>query len=132
MVFIGDGNGSRSLVSWQLRRVRRVVKSTLAAEALALLDAAQAGVLMAHMLAEVLSSVRPIVRCYVDNRSLVESLYSTKSVDDKHLRIDMAVLRDMIHQGELQDVTWVQSAKQLANALTKSGASTAQLVEAMQ
>lgn len=132
LVFIGDGNGSRSLVSWQSRRVRRVVKSTLAAEALALLDAAQAGVLMAHMLAEVLSSVRPIVRCYVDNRSLVESLYSTKSVDDKHLRIDMAVLRDMIHQGELQDVTWVQSAKQLANALTKSGASTAQLVEAMQ
>lgn len=58
--------------------------------------------------------------CFVDNKSLVESLYSTRNVDDKHLRINIAVLRDMI---EKRDITlcWVQSAKPLANALTTRG-----------
>ena len=122
----------RSLVSWQSRRVRRVVKSTLAAEALALLDAAQAGVLIGHTIAKILSlATSPIVNCFVDNKSLVDALYSTKNVEDKHLRIDIAVLKDMISQKYLNEVSWVESAQQLANALTKAGCSTAQLIAAI-
>ena len=132
LIFVSDEQNNRSLVSWQSRRVRRVVKSTLAAEALALLDAAQAGVLMAHMISEILSLENsPIVNCYVDNRSLVESLHSTKSVDDKHLRIDVAVLKDMMHQKKINAVVWVDSFNQLANVLTKAGCSAAQLIAAI-
>ena len=130
LIFVSDG-ATRNLVSWQSRRVRRVVKSTLAAEALALLDAAQAGVMFSHMMSELLMTPRPLVKCCVDNRSLVDALYSTKAVEDKHLRIDVAVLRDMINRGDLSEVSWVQSSRQLANALTKAGASTTQLVAAM-
>ena len=111
--------------------MRRVVKSTLAAEALALLDAAKAGVMFAHMMAELLAQPPPLVKCYVDNRSLVDAVHSTKAVEDKHLRIDVAVLRDMLHRGDVSEVSWVQSSRQLANALTKAGASTSQLVSAM-
>ena len=130
LIFVGDGSVS-NMISWQSRRIRRVVKSTLAAEALALLDAAQAGVYFAHMVAELLRAPRPLVKCFVDNRSLVDAVYSTKSVEDKHLRVDVAVLRDMVNRGDLSEVSWVQSSHQLANALTKAGASTTQLVAAM-
>ena len=62
------------------------------------------------------------MKCFVDNKSLVEAAYSSKLVEDKHLRIDLAVLRDMLHRRELTSVAWVQSARQLADVLTKRGA----------
>ena len=133
IVFIVDGKGSRYAVTWQSRKVRRVVKSTLAAETLALLDAAEAGVYICTLLAEMLrvpSSQFP-VKCFVDNRSLVDALYSTKLVQDKHLRINIAVLRDMISKTDVHSVEWVQSTKQIANALTKRGASLDLLVDSV-
>ena len=130
LVFLSDDNGGRSLVSWQSKRIRRVVKSTLAAECLALLDAAQAGVYLRHMIKEILG-VQPVIKCYVDNRSLVEAVYSTKAVEDKHLRIDVAALKDLLETRDVASVSWVQSAKQLANVLTKRGASTQTLVSAV-
>ena len=87
----------------------------------------------AHVLAEVLLlKHRPPVKCYVDNKSLVEALHSTKSVEDKHLRIDVAVLRDMMQRKDISEVSWIQAAKQLANPLTKAGASTRELLAAVQ
>lgn len=71
------------------------------------------------------------VRCFVDNRSLVDSLYSTKAVDDKYLRINIAVLRDLLDKNELHNVTWVPSSQQLANVLTKRGASNTALLAAI-
>ena len=124
VIFISDTDGNRCPVSWQSKRVRRVVKSTLAAETLAALDAAQAGVYISTLLAEVLNMTSTTfpVKCYVDNRSLVESLHSTKSVEDKHLRINMSVLRDMLSTRSLSTVSWVKTSHQLANVLTKQGA----------
>lgn len=133
LVFLVDHRGVRSVVSWQSRKVRRVVKSTLAAETLALLDGAEASILISNLVAELLAlgNNQPIVKCYVDNKSLVEAVYSTKAIEDKHLRINMAVLRDMLARGDLHSVEWVQSSCQLADALTKRGASVSSLIAAI-
>ena len=53
IIFLSDPDGSRCPLSWQSRKVCRVVKSTLAAETLALLDAAEAGVYLANLITEV-------------------------------------------------------------------------------
>ena len=132
VIFLVDSHGMRCPLSWQSKKVRRVVKSTLAAETLALLDAAEEGIYIANLLSEIVGLVSPpIVKCFVDNRSLVESLYSTKRVEDKLLRIHMAVLNDLLERKELASVTWVQSARQIANALTKRGASVNLLLSAI-
>ena len=132
VIFLADSNGKKCPLTWQSKKVRRVVKSTLAAETLSLLDAAEAGIYMANLIGEVLNlDSLPLVKCYVDNKSLVDSLYSTKQVDDKHLRINLAVLGDMLERGELSSVTWVQSARQLANVFTKRGASAEPLLSAV-
>ena len=43
------------------------------------------------------------IMCCVYNKSLVKALYLTKSVEDRRLRIDIAVLKDI--QGELEPVS---------------------------
>ena len=133
IVFVVDSNGKRCAITWQSKRVRRVVKSTLAAEALALLDCAEAGVYVAKLLADTLNVTIAAfpVKCFVDNKSLVDALYSTKAVEDKYLRINIAVLRDMLSQQDLHSVSWLRSSRQLANVLTKRGASSASLVAAI-
>ena len=132
IIFISDGNGHSCPVAWQSKKIRRVVKSTLAAETLALLEAAEAGVYLATLFKQILNlSDGPIVKCFVDNKSLVDSLNSTTTVEDKLLRINMAVLKDMLHRRDLHSVTWVRTAHQLANALTKKGACPLKLIEAI-
>lgn len=63
----------------------------------------------------------------MDNKSLVDALHSCKNVDDRRLRIDIAVLRDMLERGEIGEVSWVDTSQQLADCLTKKGASTERL-----
>ena len=57
----------------------------------------------------------------MDNKSVVESVYSTKLVDDKRLRID--ILTESVERGEVKKILWCSGKTQLANCLTKAGAS---------
>ena len=53
---------------------------------------------------------------------MVKALASDKFVDDKYLRINMASLKDVVlHEGV--SIQWVESSQQVANSLTKQGAS---------
>ena len=131
VVFLRDSLGRRCPLLWQTRKIRRVVKSTLSAETMALLDCAEAAVYIAHVLSEVSGCPSLPIYCAVDNRSLVDSLYSTNQIEDKRLRIDLAVLRDMLEKKEIHKVAWVASSQQLADCLTKRGASAVQLRQAM-
>ena len=69
------------------------------------------------------------IHCFVDNKSLVDTLYSSHKVEEKRLRVDMAVFQDMMGRGEVSSVSWVDTEGQLANCLTKRGASAVRLME---
>ena len=64
---------------------------------------------------------------FVDNKSLVEAIYSTKLVSDKSLRIDIGAIKQML-KSNIEQVKWVPGDSQLANCLTKKGASGEQLL----
>ena len=130
MILLVDSHGVKCLLAWQSKKVRRVVKSTLAAEALALLDVAEAGVYLATLLTEI-TGLEPVVKCFVDNKSLVENLYSTKLIEDKLIRSHMSVLKNLLERQEVASVTWVRAARQIADALTKRGASVDLLLSAI-
>lgn len=78
--------------------VRRVVESTTPAAETRALTSEEAGVYTAKLLSDALNvPIKNIIfRYLVDNKSFVDSLYSTKRVVDKHLRISIAVLRDIL------------------------------------
>ena len=70
-----------------------MANSPLNAEAIAFLDAAQAIGYLAHMVVELLSTLRPFIKCFVDKRWLVDAMYSLKSVEVKHFCVEVAVHR---------------------------------------
>ena len=124
IIFLMDSSGKRCPIFWQTRKLRRVVKSTLAAETMALLEGAEASVYIAKIIGSIILKPGLKVNCYVDNKSLVDALSSTKRVEDRRLRIDLAVLEDMLAKKEISCVLWIPSRQQLADCLTKRGVST--------
>ena len=131
VILLRDGKGKQCPILWQTRKIRRVVKSTLAAETLALLDCAEEANHLATLIARLLGTQKPPVHCYVDNKSLVDALYSFKLVDGKRLRVEVAALQEMLERRELSKVSWIPTNLQLANCLTKTGASSKELLEAI-
>lgn len=70
------------------------------------------------------------ITAFVDNKSVVEALKSTKMVDDKRLRIDIAAIKEIKNNNVL--VKWIPGKVQLANCLTKRGADGMQLLNILQ
>ena len=132
IIFLRDSCGARCPIYWRTRKIPRVVKSTLSAETLALLDCAEAAVYIASILAELTpGKARVKIHCYTDNKSLLDSLHSSKRVEDRRLRLDLAVIQDMLDNEEITSVSWVATSMQLADCLTKRGASTLSLRDAI-
>ena len=105
MVFLSVGENVCPL-SWISNKVRRKVSSTLSAETLALNDALDDAVYLKCLISEIYhDNVReskiPIL-AYTDNKSLAESLRSTKQVQEKRLRIDIAEVQRMLESEESQ------------------------------
>ena len=73
----------------------------------------------------------PVVHCYTDNACLCETLWSTKVISDKGLRVDVARLWEMVSRNEIR-VSLIEGGKQLADSLIKCRASTKKLLEVLQ
>ncbi len=135
LIFLCGENKKYALISWQSKKVKRVVKSTIAAETLALQEAAEASILIRHVICELFgyrveSTTLPI-ECVIDNKSLYDSLHSTKTVSDKRLKVDICHLRDMVKNEEIHEIQWKENKKQLADVLTKFGASSEKLLKVL-
>jgi len=130
LVFI-EGNGRLSPMVWRSKKLDRVTKSPLASEAMAFAEAADAGYLVAEMIKEVHGTTRKvIVNCYSDSKSLKDHLESSNIISDLRLRVDMARLQEMVELEEI-NVIWVKGKEQLADSLTKYGASAAMLMKVL-
>ena len=70
------------VITWSSKRIKRVVKSTLAAETLALIEGIDAGLFLNEVLFFLNSSKIPIY-ALVDTKQLIDASRSTKSVSEK-------------------------------------------------
>ena len=130
IVFLA-GNNSVAPIMWQSKKQSRVTKSPLASETLALADLADAGYLVANIVQEIFGiRNRPNVICRTDSRSLTQHLETSHVIADSRLRVDVARLREMIEMKEIT-VEWICKEKQLADPMTKEGASSARLLEVL-
>ena len=126
-IFLRGENGKINPVTWQSKRIRRVARSTLASEALALVDGVDCIISIAMLFNEILydkCSTNGIpIKCYIDNNDLYQAIYSNKQVSEKRLRTELNCLKQQLQRGELTAVQWIPTNEQIANVLTKHGAS---------
>ena len=115
------------LLDWQSKRMGRVVKSTFSAELTAAIDGIGAATVTHKMLLELTAVYIPLC-VYVDNKSLVEAVYSTKAPQNKRLRFDITFLRATIDRKEVSFIPWIQSEWQSADCLTKTCQKSADLL----
>jgi hypothetical protein len=82
VILLTDGERCCPLV-WHSRRVKRVVKSTLAAETLSLVEGCENAIMLSSLIAEVINgdskSTVPIT-CLTDNKSLYETAQTTHTL----------------------------------------------------
>ena len=131
IVFICDKCGNCAPVSWASKKLKRVVRSTLAAETLAAIEALDSAYLVAKLLSEFLSEKNTReIDIFTDNKSLYDAVGTSNLVVEKRLRVDIAALREMLEKDNV-NFKWVESSHQLADALTKKGASKRNLLDVL-
>ena len=125
IVFLVEENRNAVPVSWRSRKVKRVVKTTLNAETLALDESAIQSFCLKQVLAEIINLFAEELSIIIstDNQSLFESPYSAKIVDDKCLLLDISSLREKLENNDISKISWVDK-HQIADCLTKCGAPT--------
>ena len=114
-------------LTWQSRKLRRVVKSKLTAKTLALQEVIEVAFMIKCILLEILNlnvknQILPI-KCITDSKSLHDVVYSSNNSTEKRLRIELCSIQESLEKGEIQCRKWVNSKDQLADCLIKEGAS---------
>ena len=117
-------------ITWTSKKARRIARSTLAAETLSAVEAADSAVFLKKALEEILITELPTVTVFVDNKSLYDAVRSTSLLAEKRLLIEMADLREMQEKRAI-NVQWVSSPNQLADVLTKAGANRQKLIDVL-
>ena len=134
---IGDGPVASHTLLWESSSAKRVVRSTLAAEAYAASEAAEALAWLRALYKELDAGhfeahdgARP-AHLMTDARSLLDAVASDVGrTRDRRLRIVLAALREAMDDEQI-NMTWVDTACQLADVLTKDGIERAPMISAM-
>ena len=124
VIFLVFSNNNCCLLTWHSNKIKRVVRSTLGAETLSLCDGLEDAIQHRALLKELLNVNNfdlPIL-AFVDNKNLVESIYSTSLVENKRLRMDLGVIKETVKTKIVKSVSRCPGSIQIANPLTKRGA----------
>ena len=127
VIFLIDQSGRQAVISWQSRRIRRQATSSLAAECIAAVEVAEACIHLRTLLSNLLpiqcgKQESPIL-ILTDNKSLVDNAHSSTPAKNKRLQIEMGVIREMLQRKEISELRWIPDKLNIANPLTKEGAS---------
>ena len=117
IVFIEELDGIYMPLSWQSRKLRRVVKSTLTAEALALQEFIEVAFMIKYILLEILDlnvekQILPI-KCITDSKCLHDAVYSSNNPTEKRLKTELCLIRESLEKGEIKCIKWFNSKNQL-------------------
>ena len=117
-----------NLIHWRSQRIKRVCRSTFAAETLSAIDAIDQGIYLRDMLVGWLNldklddDGRPTIplQLYSDCNSLCETLEMVEpKATEKRLRLDLTSMKENLDNGTLSAFTWLDTRIQVADALTK-------------
>ena len=132
IVFLCDKYDRCAPISWGSTRIKRIVRSTLAAETLILNDGCDEALYTADLLESIQPGQEKVkIIAITDNKSAVEAIKSSTQVSDRNLRVGIAHLREY-HETTKIKIHHVQGQLQLADVFTKRGVSNQLLLSVLQ
>ena len=134
VILIKNKSGNCAPISWRSGKIRRIVDSTLECECLALVDGLKQAVYVREIIEEIfnLDAKSVNVQAVVDNKSTVQAIHSTAPVEDKKLRRDISIIKQMLNEKDISSVSWCPGKEQLADCMTKRTAPTFNLLSVFQ
>ena len=129
IISLEDGTGKRAPIFWKSRKARRVARSTIEAETLSMIEGVEAAMYLQEVLKELWRRNKVPIKIRTDSKTLEKTLKTTYGVESRRLRIDLAVLREMLMKKEIDEVEWVGTKEQIADVLTKKGVKETNILE---
>ena len=116
--------GKACVLTWKAKKLKRVVSSSTAAEALAANDTLDEMVYVKSLLGEILGSDFPEIplSLHTDCANLHDSVMRSTLADSPRLRTDVIQLQESLASGELKKFEKVAGKNMIADCLTKIGA----------
>ena len=95
IVSIKDDEGNSYPVMWKPKVAKRITRSTLDAETLAMEEGLENGIWIERIWGEIYGKKLEVIG-YTDSKNLEEAVKSLKGVENKRTRIEIAYLKEMI------------------------------------
>ena len=114
LVFLVDENSKFNLISWQSKRIKRAVCSSLAAETLALSDGVDHAIYLSVLFKELYPKFKTTdiaIEIFTNNKLLHDAIHSEKIVTEKPLLIDIRELKELINHNRVINILWTKSEK---------------------
>ena len=84
------------------------MRSTLVVETLAMEEALEECFIIRSILLEIYNrdakSELPLIHCYTDSKSPLESVHSTKNLKEKRIKVDVCIIREMLEKKEIESI----------------------------
>ena len=138
LVFLSDGyipnkQTKCCILQWKSCKVKRVVTSTYDAETIALELGLEEALIIKDQIMKMTGFGEELIKveAFVDCRDTFEAIMSNKQFPkgSRLAIIEVAKIKEMLDQKKVDRISWVDTAHQLADVLTKKGVDVEPLVE---
>ena len=130
---VNTKNGRSAVLEWKSNKLKRKVLSTLGAETQALSVGLDAALGVKTQIKEMTNGrIDLVIRAITDNKSARDAIYSESVVEERMLRPEIAIIKDMIEEERVLEVRWIEGKDMLADLLTKKGVKSDPLIDVIQ
>ena len=133
-LFLVNAKGDSSPLNWKSKTIQQVCKSVKTAETRSLELGCEDSIFISRMFHEICSGEiggQIDVNMKIDSRTLLDSLISTKQVEEKTMRHIVAWMKQQLEAKTVTKVDWVCSEDMLADVFTKTNVKTDDIIEAV-
>ena len=133
LVMIRGGNSVAPILWWS-NKIKRVCRSAMEAETMALNTGVDQAIYVKQVLEELLGRPEDSIplRPAVDNQDCQAMVHANVAAKERRLRAEVSRIREALRRGNISEIILVKGPKQLANALTKRTADPSEILQILQ
>ena len=135
IIFLCNEKYEFSPIHWKSKLIDKVTQDAKSAETLSLETAIDEAIYISGILTEMYfgekSKFKIPINLNIDSKSLLDSLFSTKKVKRKTMRVVISSIQQLLKNGDISSISHVSSKEQLADIFTKNRASAVPLLECL-